>query len=633
MGSIYIIDNILTKILKILKIAHIDLNKNKLEFISYPEQIARDYIGGRGLGVYTFVKEIGMDVEPLTEENGLVFTIGPLVGTRFPTAVRTSLVSISPLTNSISTSNMGGRLGPSIRRANIDGLLITGKLLELSYLVFDGAEFSIHSAKHLSGKTVQETELKLREIHSGAIMTIGPAGENLVKYASITHNLENEFGRGGMGAIMGSKNLKAIIIDGDKSNKYEVHDAEGVKEYEKKLINLTKNHSIYEKYNKHGTKFYTRIYQESEGLGVDNYTRNQDSRMEALFEDKFLDFQTKHTACSGCVVACRHHYKIKDEIIKTPEFESIQLLGPNLGIYDPEIILPLTEYITNLGMDTISTGHILAIYKNILLKENESISTVELVDKYYLLLDEISLRSSTLGDELADGSTSYVRNNKLDHVVAQVKGMEFSAYAPRKIFGQGLGYGISSRGACHIRGGVSIGVEILKEPVSVNPKTWSGKGKLIGLNTVIISLIDSIGTCIHDFYVYIDLHLSIKYLPKAIKQPFISHTPSLFLPMLNCSPMVKAIKLINGTNYKRRELYDVGRRMLTLERLINNHRGFKTEDDFLPDKFYMEDTPENKALDKRKYARELKNYYKSMGWNEEGVPTAETIEALNLNEL
>ncbi len=621
------------EILNNLKIAHINLNDNKLSFLEYPAQIARDYIGGRGLGLYTFAKEIGMDVEPLAEDNGLVFSIGPLVGTRFPTAVRTSLVSISPLTNTISSSNMGGRLGPSIRRAGIDALLITGKLEELSYLIFNGSDFSIHPADNLARKTVQETETELAKIHSGAIMTIGPAGEKLVKYASITHNMENEFGRGGMGAIMGSKNLKAIIIDGDKSNKYQVKDTEGVKTYEKELIKLTKNHQLYEKYNNHGTKFYTRIYHEGKGLGVDNYTRNQDSRMESLFEDNFTDFQSKHTACSGCVVACRHHYKIKDEIIRTPEFESILLLGPNLGIYDPLVILPLTEYVTGLGMDAISTGHILAIYKTILLKENENISDSELVDKYYQLLDEISQRSSKLGDELAEGSTNYIKNNDLDHVVAQVKGMEFSAYAPRKLFGQGLGYGISSRGACHIRGGVSIGVEMLKEPVSVNPKTWSGKGRLVGLTTVIISLIDSIGTCIHDFYAYIDLHLAIKYLPKAIKQPFISYTPSLFLPMMNCAPMVKAIKLINGVKYEKRDLFDVGRRILTLERMVNNHRGFKSNDDYLPDKFYTEDTPENKAIKKKIYSRELLLYYKSMGWDDEGVPSKETIEELSLDKL
>ncbi len=605
------------------RFAAIDLTTQKSKIIEFNENEFKEYIGGRGLAVYAYTKHISennlWDLSPLDPNVPMIFSAGPLVGTRYPTAYRCNLTSLSPLTNTISSSNMGGRFSSVLKRTGYDGLFITGKLPSLSYMHFNG-EFSVHPADNLKGLSVVETEKILSEKYPrSAIASIGPAGENMVYFASITHNYENEFGRGGLGAVMGSKNIKAIVIERSDNYKFAVYDPDGMRKHAEKLRNVTKNSKLFLEYNKLGTGFFGPYYKSIGGTTIDNFRKSEHSRLPQLYGVNIENYKVKHSSCSGCVVACRHHYNINDQIVLTPEFETVNMLGSNIEQFNPEIVLPLTEYVTHLGLDGVSTGHVLAVLKE--MGKLENFSKEQLFD----VVNQISS-----GKIARKGAYEFAKSNNIGEIVPQVKGMGFAVYDPRAVKGQGLGYGVSSRGACHLKGGGTIGVEVLKTPIGVSPSTWSGKGKLVSFGTKVTTLIDTIGTCIHDYHVYISLMIVGKLTPDLIRKPFVSLFPSIALPMVSTKPMSIAIKYITGYKLSNSELFSVASRILTLERLYNNSRGFSSKDDILPERFFVEGTTHNKALNKNTYLRELKNYYKSMGWNKEGIPTDATISKLNL---
>lgn len=614
-------------------LTRIDLSTGSMSQEDIPEETMRNYLGGRGLGVYSYIRETDPDIEPFDPENSLVFSIGPLVGTTFPTATRISLVSKSPLTNTISSSNMGGYFAPQLRKTGTTVLLITGSIDVLSYLYFDGNKFAITPCPELKGLPVKETEDRLKEKHGkAAILSIGPAGENLVKFASATHNKENDFGRGGLGAVIGSKNLKAIIIEGDRGFKYKVYDKSEVQKFAKEMNKITRESTLYTEYNCLGTNMFGPYYKEIDGLTVNNYTGAIDDKGDQLYGKNLNIYSTKHTACYGCVIACRHHYEIGDCEVLSPEFESIQLLGPHLGIFDPEIVLPMTELVSDLGMDTISAGHAMSTLQYLI--RSGKIDKDELTDSdIKTLFFEIANASSELSKEMGLGELPFASHYGAQDEVMHVKGMGFPAYEARAMIGQGLGYGVSSRGGCHIRGGAIVAAEGLSEPIEIDPKTWMGKGKLVSIGTKLVVLIDSIGICLHDYPAYIKLAKLGQYTPNFIRKKFTSVVPSIALALLTATPMKTAVNWITGFEYSEKEFKKVGWRVLTLERMYNNRQGFTKEDDFLTDKLYKKGTPKNEPLNRDKYERELLIYYKSMGWDSEGIPKEETIKKLGLEDI
>ncbi len=622
----------------IQKIIHYDLNSKSQKIIELSEDITKQYIGGRGTGIYLYMKYIDYDVDAFDAENGLIFTIGPLVGTNYPTATRISLVSKSPMTRTISISNMGGRFAPALRKTGYSGIIITGKLEEFSYLYFDGKEFTVHQANELRGKLIIETEDILKQKHKkGEIMSIGPAGENLIKFAGITHNKENDFARGGLGAVMGSKNIKSIVIEPINRVKYEIHNKDKMRSHAKKLTAITRNSDLYEKYSCVGTNMFPAYYKKIDGLTVNNFTVNSSKdnspQYDQLHGKNLNKFKVKSTACYGCVVACRHHYEIDGERILTPEFESVQLLGPHIGIFDPKVILPITEHVTNLGMDTISAGHIISSIAHLIKKNKIDYKVSKDKDRLIQIFDEIAYASTELSKEMADGALDFSTRYGEEQQVAHVKKLELSAYEPRAVTGQAIGYGISSRGGDHLRGGAVIAAEAMKTPVPIDNKVYSGKGKLVEFGAKTIAIIDCIGTCVHGFVSYIALHPSTKLLPNFVISKFSSLLPSVAFKFVSNKPIYQALETVTGIKFNNSDITKATQRILTLERLYNNHQGFKMADDFLPDKFYTENKLDNNPLDREKYTREMILYYKSLGWDKNGIPMDKTLEKLDLKQF
>ncbi len=615
------------------RVTVIDLEEEKVSALDIDKNILKEYLGGRGLGTYLFytlVRDVRNAVDP---RNPLVFATGPLTGTNFPTSARSSLTSLSPLTNTISSSNIGGDWGPKLRKAGIDALIIKGAREKLTYIYIDNGEITFHDADKFKGMTTYQTEEALKkEFPKSAIVSIGPAGEKLVRYASITHDYEHDFGRGGLGAVMGSKKIKAIIVSGDKE--IPISDPEGHKSLAKQMTRKLKKDRLYYEYNRSGTLFYMRIYQKNNGITINYYEENSNPGVENLTDDKFEPLLVKHNSCYKCPVACRHVYQIDSEMIRTPEFESVGILGANLGVFDLKTVLPLLEHVTALGMDTISSGQTLAALRH-LIKKNKiglddptggknDLETLKhvfdgVVNNDGEVFDLLRKGAKEIGDRYAPGE------------VAHVKGLEFPVYEPRKFTGQALGYGISPRGGCHLRGGATIAVEALGSPLKISNRTWQGKGRLVAKSTQIIALIDSAVTCVHAFYAYVEMNPITKLSPGVVNSLLTSNMPRIALNFLHAKPLSKTLQTVTGLKISSKELFTIGQRILTLERVINNNQGFTKKDDFLPEMFYEQGTPENKPLDKKKYERELLNYYKALGWNKEGIPTRRTLQKLGIN--
>ncbi|MCY3413386.1 MAG: hypothetical protein INQ03_17230 [Candidatus Heimdallarchaeota archaeon] len=617
---------------------HFDLQSKKTKKITLDENECRKYIGGRGTGVYLFSKLVDWKTEAFSPENALVFTIGPLVGTRLPTATRTSLVTKSPLTNTITNSNAGGRFAVTIRKMGLDGFIITGALDQLSYLHFDGTQFAVHSASELKGLNISETEDWINSKYNRSeSLVIGPAGENLVKFASITHNKENDFSRGGVGAVMGSKKLKAIVFQAKTRVTYNIHDKETLKLLEEDYTASIKTTDIFEKYTCTGTNHFPEYYKDIDGITVNNFTVNssedKDPQYEMLHGKNMGMYHVKTKACYSCVVKCRHHYEIDNEKILTPEFESVQLLGPHIGIFDPTIILPVVQHATEVGIDTISSGHVISTLQHLI--EQNVIDRQQLNDKEVLkqLLDEIAANETALSKEMGEGEYQFAKAYNVAEIVAQVKGMGISAYEPRAVIGQSIGYGISSRGGDHLKGSPVISVEAMGLIVPLKNYLYSGKGRLIEFGTTTVALIDSIGTCIHGFDSYIKAHKMVSLLPESLVSYFAAILPSLGFKFVSNKPMQKALQAITGIEFSTKDMQSAARRILSLERMYNNAQGFEKKDDFLPEKFYSLPKGSTKPIDKKKYTRELLIYYKLMGWDSQGKLLQKTIEQLELTEF
>ncbi len=609
----------------------IDLEKQKIININPPANILKQYLGGRGIGTYFFYK-YSYPKDAFDPENMLVFATGPLTGTSFPTAARITLVSRSPLTNTVSSSNMGGNWGSQLRKAGIDVLGIKGKSEDLLYIRIFNDEITFHKDSELKGKTTHQTEKYLKTKYPKAsVLSIGPAGEKRIKYASITHDYEHDFGRGGLGAVMGSKLLKAVVVEGNKE--IPISDPEKYRSLSKKMTQKLKKDKLYYEYNRSGTLFYMKIYQKNSGITVNYYQQNSHPEIENLTDDKFEPFLKKHNSCYKCPVACRHTYEVDSELVRTPEFESVGIIGANMGIFDLKTVLLLTEYVTQLGMDTISSGQTLAALRH-LIKEGK----VSLKDPLDGKTDLNTLKETFLKIVIEDNETYELLRNGAKYIgdkyapgqIAHTKGMEFPVYEPRKFTGQALGYGVSSRGGCHLRGGATIAVEALGTPIKLSNTTWQGKGRLVAKSTQIIALIDSAVTCVHAFYAYVEMNPITKITPNFVNALLTSNLPKVALNFLHAKPLSRALQTITGEKLSSNQLFSIGQRILTLERIINLNYGFSKKDDFLPDFFYEKSTKENKALNKKKYEKELKNYYNALGWDEKGIPTKKTLQKLNI---
>ena len=604
-------------------ILRVDLSSSQTRVETVASNIVDKYIGGRGLGAYLLYREVPAKVDPLSPQNKLIFLNGPLVGSLVPGSNKVNVTFKSPLTGTYSYSLCGGHWGPALRAAGFDGVIIEGKAEQPTYLLINNGSVELRSAATLWGETIPRTEEAIRQelttrtertehgdqdgnLH---IASIGPAGENLVKYACISSSLYREFGRGGGGAVMGSKNLKAIAVIG--SGDIGVCDPESMMEISAKLYRKLKASPKFEERHEYGT---AELVDKINNLGfwsVRNFSEgffDQGLKMEgpAMKESIVVG----NASCYSCPVACGKNTVVESDrygIMKMegPEFETIGLLGANCGISDWESLAKATEVCDSTGMDTMSAGACLSLAmecfeRGIITKEDTGGLDLHFGNgsSVVTLLEMIAERRG-IGAVLAKGVRAAAERFGAPELAMHSKGMSPGAYDPRGAKGMALTYATSSKGAHHMFA-TTFGYEI----ASGNRLEEAGKGELQRNHQFSMCTVDSIGMC------------------------------STMRIGISMEDMCEALRAVSGRDMSVEEMNLAAERIINLERMYNVRMGFSRKDDTLPKRFLSE-TMENgesagQTVDLEKL---LDEYYQAMGWYRNGIPSQSTLERLGLIEL
>ncbi|MEF8917412.1 MAG: aldehyde ferredoxin oxidoreductase family protein [Candidatus Bipolaricaulota bacterium] len=583
----------------------IDLSEKKVEVNQTRDDMSGRFLGGRGFGTKLLFDALDPGVDPLSPGNMVVIAVGPLTGGPAPTPGRFSASTKSPLTGTITDSNCGGDWGPAFKRTGHDYAVLEGKSSEPTYLtIFDG-EVELHDAKDLWGKKTSEVTETLQDRHGdkAKVLTIGPAGENEVRFATAMTG-HSALGRGGLGAVLGSKNVKAVVVKGGEKIDYE--DKDRLKFVNKEASrNINQSPITSRAYPQFGTAVLMNVINEAGMLPKNNYRNSEildevDEVSGEAISEKILDGQT---GCWGCMIRCKRDTSLDDLSGEGPEYETDWALGPNCGNYDLKNITRANYLCNEYGLDTISAGSTIA--------SSMEMSERGLVDwdlsfgdskEVTNLVKKIATRSG-IGDDLAEGSARLAEEYGHPELSMSVKGQELPAYDPRGAQGQGLCYATSNRGACHLRGGFLVGAEILGAPEMINRFGHTGKASLAVEEQDVGAVYDSLTICRFSHY--------------AVPNPMVARLLSAAI----------------GEEVDTEKLIRYGERIHNLERLFNLREGFGREDDTLPDRLLSEPLQSGPAEGKVvKLEPMLEEYYETRGWDEAGKPTEKKAKELVLEE-
>ncbi|MBC8385941.1 MAG: aldehyde ferredoxin oxidoreductase family protein [Candidatus Cloacimonetes bacterium] len=581
------------------KILKIDLSSGKKNILELDKDLCKKYLGGRGLGVKLYTEMCPPGIDPFSPENALIFMTGPLTGTVM-TSGRFQVISKSPLTNTIFDSSSGGVFGAILKRTGYDGIIFTGKAEKPVYIYLTENDFEIRDAVHLWGKDTHDTKDQILKETSekASVAGIGPAGENLVLLASIMNDKGRTAGRGGLGAVMGSKNLKAIAVNGNIP--VSIRYPEKLKELNSRLDRLIdKNPVTGKSLQILGTSVLVNVINAHGMFPTENFRRGVFNDAEGISGEKIEEtILQNRSACFRCPIACGRNTKTLSKKGEGPEYESVWAFGAHLGVNDLQKATEANYACNELGLDTISTGSTIGCAMEL----SEKGVFPEVLnwgdsDKLVQLVHDIAYQKG-IGKDLGLGSKRLSEKYGKPELSMQVKGLEIPAYDPRGAQGQALAYATSNRGGCHMRA-YMIGPEILGHPVFMDRYSIEGKPELVALFQDISATVDSLVLC--------------RFLQFAVGV-------STFTEMLNH---------VTGEDFTDDELIQIGKRIYTLERKFNAENGFTRNDDLLPKRFLTEKLEEGSSRNRVVQLDEmLDKYYKIRGWDEDGVPTRETLDKL-----
>jgi aldehyde:ferredoxin oxidoreductase len=601
------------------KLLHINLTNEQVNVVSLQEEVLKKYMGGRGLGAKLFWDLIPAKVDPLGPENILMILSGPVGGTIAPGAGKHVVVTKSPASRGWLDSYSSGRMTPEMKFAGYDGLVITGKAKYPVYLLIKDEKVEIRDARDLWGKGSFEAETYIKETfhpECGEIC-IGPAGENLVKFACINSEFFRQAGRGGAGAVMGSKNLKLIAVKGSGGIKVA---------HLQRLFDLVlKHHGKFKispigiARHRYGTPLTYNITHAAGMLPTRNFTTGQFARgLGKIDKDGVFNATVSTRACYSCpFLACSKFTDVKEGIyrgakLEGPEYETIGLLGSNLEIDYLPFIIKANYLCDDLGMDTISAGNVIGfvmecLERGILTKEDTGGLDLRFGnhEDAVKLLEMIAYRKG-FGDLCAQGVQGMAKalDKGTEDYAMESKGLEFPAYDPRAGWGSTLSYSVNPRGGCHRRAWPPM-KEVLE---GVYPFTTEGKAQMIkGLmddNCVMHSLL------VCDF--------QGKFIP------------------LNTEEFGEYFNAVTGLNLSVNDLYERTDMIETLIRQINNREGLTAEDDRLPKRILEESLPEGppkgRVIGHDNFMKMKREYYLLRGWDAQGIPTRETLSKYRYDE-
>lgn len=590
-------------------ILRVNLTSRKIIKETTDRNLFEQYIGARGVGGAMLYREIGPGIDPLGPENKLIFMTGPLEGTMAPGANKITVSFKSPATNTISWSLCGGHLAPELKFAGYDGIIIEGKASNPVYLAIKDSKVEIRDARAYWGKTTHIVEDAIREELAepdAKVALIGPAGENLVAFACIQSDYHREFGRGGCGAVMGSKNLKAIAIRGTGS--VSVANQQELAALSEEICKILADHPKAKARREFGT---VEMVDGINNLGfwsVRNFTGGVYEHADRLNHKAMKEeIVCSDVSCYGCPISCGKNSKVKDgafagTMIEGPEYESVGLLGANCGIPTIDYVAKACEICDIYGMDTISAGAVVSFameaYQAGIISRDQAYG-LDLVfgngDALVRLLGKIALRQRGLADVLAQGSKKAGEDLGAPGLSMQVKGLELATYDPRGCKGMGLTYATSAKGAHHMVS-PTMGLEIAGDRHAT-----VGKAAMVAETQKLMAVVDSMALC-----------ASMRFA-------------------LNLAKQMSLYAVVTGYPITEKTGLEAGHRILTLERMFNIREGFRRADDTLPARFLSEGVPSGPSEGQFVQLEPmLDEFYAIMGWDKDGVPTEATLRQLDV---
>lgn len=590
------------------KLARINLSTGEIKVEQLNMELAKKFIGGRGLGTKMIYDEGIATVDPLSVENKLIYITGAMTGTKAPTTGRYMVVTKSPLTGMIASSNSGGIWGAKLKYAGWDALIVEGKAEKPTYINIVDDKIQLLSAADYVGMKSEEIDEKLKIVHENcSVLNIGPAGERLSLMAAIMNDKDRAAGRSGVGAVMGSKNLKAITVTATNSS-IEPYDSEALKEITKTCFGLIKENGVTGSgLPTYGTAVLVNIINNTGSFPTNNwqqsyYDKADDTSGETL-KEKYL---VKQSFCHKCSIGCGRVINIDGKIVGGPEYEPLWAYGGNCGINDLNAINEANYWCNEYGLDAISTPCTIAaameLYEKGYIKEEEcegmplNWGNTEAIIEWTKRIGESEI---PLAKRMAEGSYRLCEYYGHPEFSMSVKKQEMPAYDARAIQGIGITYATSNRGGCHVRG-YMISPEILGLPQQLDRTAVEGKALWAKIFQDLTAVIDSMGMCLFTSFA------------------------------LGAPEYAKLLNAGTGTNYTAEELLEVGERIYNIERMFNKAAGMKPEDDMLPKRLTEEPISNGPSEGQvSQIAITLPEYYKVRGW-ENAFPTQETLDRLGL---
>jgi aldehyde:ferredoxin oxidoreductase len=597
------------------------------------------FLGGRYLSTKILYDELQPGTDPLSPENILVVMTSPLTGTGAPCSSRYDISAKSPLTGAIGHSNSGGNFGIFLKKAGWDGIIVRGKSPNPVYIEIEDAVVKIKDAAHIWGMNTQDSQ---EAMGKGGTMAIGPAGENLVKY-SIIVSQERCHGRTGMGAVMGSKNIKGMVARGTRP--VELYESAKYKEHIKKWIMMLQNHpATGDQAPRLGTAGFLTILSMRNALPTKNFTRGsyEDAHLIGgeYLADKFL---VKNYGCQSCPIRCGRVVNIDGKDVKGPEYEILCLLGSNMLINDMEAILRWNLELDHLGIDAISAGTVMGFAAELSEKGLWN-SGIEFGKKDNIsdVIKKIAFREG-IGADLAEGVRFLSEKYGGADFAPHVKGLEIAAYEPRAAVGHGLGYATASRGACHLDGGYLVYFEV-SGPVNLKQFHYRSKPAWAALDQDLLAVISAGGNCLFTSWTFVPaiaFKAQSRKTVSTIVTWIMTHTwpliravykmPSWMLrfhvPLL---PHTRALNYATGMKMDFGRFMKAGARGYTMEKLFNLREGLGKAQDTLPKRFTDEPLIEGNKQSVVRLDKMLPAYYKIRGWDANGIPEKRTLKKLGL---
>lgn len=624
------------------KVMMVDLTTQTVTEYPWTDEQRQLYMGGKIMAARILCDHLTGKETPYSEENWVVISTGPLTGTGAPSSARFNISALSPQTGILASSNCGGSFGFHLKKAGYDALILKGKCDGHKWLEINDDTFTFHDADELWGLKVGPCQEKLAQLTGKkkfGKLCIGPAGENLVKYAGIISD-ERAAGRTGLGSVLGWKGLKAIAVSGTKT--VPVYDKEKTTAWCKKWFTYLQNHPLTgNQLPRVGTAGLVSSMQMHGLLSTRNYSAGQFEHFEDVSGERLAEeFNITNKGCLTCPIRCARTVTVHGKEVKGPELETLGLLGGNICNRDLQKILDWNYELDELGLDTISTANTIAWAMD---ANEQGLWDCGLkfgeTDNLSAIFEDIAHRRG-IGDELAEGSKRLSEKYGGTEFAMHSKGLELAAYEPRRAVGQGLGYAVSNRGGCHLNGGYLVILEGLG--LNIDTQTPKAKADFTMMFQNLMETISATGQCLFTSYAFFPGFLLTQ--PNGIITQTINKVATHVggvVRLINKCPRIAALhlpvfhhtKMINlatGMYMDFGKYIQIGERGYTMERLINTRFGITEANDKLPKR--LTDVPQDPSKPNTKVPLEVmkKSYYAARGWDKNGIPTEATLRRLKI---